>query len=78
MSNYFREPRCKGKKVELSKFWNDEDFELYRIKVSFTGVDKCLDNYDDLHRSDVVGWGNCRSWKDATKRKHQWFRHIIR
>ncbi|HIF59032.1 MAG TPA: hypothetical protein EYQ26_06005 [Rhodospirillales bacterium] len=78
MGNYFRSPKCKGKKIELSKFDLDNDFKKYHIKVSFTGVDKCLDSYDDLHRSDVGGWHQCRSWKDATKRKHQWFRHIVR
>lgn len=79
MSNtFFKEPRNKGKKIELSRFNHDDEFHKYHVKVSFTGVDKCLDNYDDIHRSDSSsGWGNCRSWKDATKRKHQWFKHVI-
>tara|TARA_R110000744_G_scaffold14756_1_gene41838 strand:+ start:365 stop:661 length:297 start_codon:yes stop_codon:yes gene_type:complete len=78
MSEYFKEPRCKGKKIELSRFYHDDEFHKYHVKVSFTGVDKCLDSWDDIHRSDSSsGWGNCRSWKDATKRKHQWFKHVI-
>ncbi len=78
-SVYFKEPRCRGKRVELSRFDHEDEFQEYHIKVSFTGVDKCLDAWDDIHRADTKsGWGNCRSWKDATKRKHQWFRHVIK
>ena len=78
-SVFFKEPRCKGKKIELSWVGYDNESQEYNVKVSFTGVDKCLDSYDDIHRADSYsGWGNCRSWKDATKRKHQWFRHVIR
>ena len=77
MGEYFREPRNKGKKKEMSKVRHDQDCANYKVKISFTGIDKCLDSYDDIHRSDSKGWGRCRSWKDATKRKHQYFKHII-
>ncbi len=77
MGMYFRNPKNKAKKVELS-LCSDHEFKKFKIKTSFKGVDKCLDDYDDIARGDVGGWHKCRSWKDATKRKHQWFRHIIR
>jgi len=77
MGYYMRNPKCKGKKVERSKYDLDPEFKEYNIKISFAGVDKCLDAWDDIARNDFV-WGQCRSWKDATKRKHQWFRHIVK
>ena len=77
MGTYFRHPKHKAKKVELS-LGNDHEFKKFKIKTSFKGVDKCLDSWDDIARGDIGGWHKCRSWKDATKRKHQWFRHIVR
>jgi len=77
MGRYYRNPKNRGKKVELS-LDNDQDFIRFNIKTSFKGVDKCLDNYDDIARGDVGGWHQCRCWKDATKRKRQWFRHVVR
>ena len=69
--SYYRNPKNKGKKVEKARHNHDPEHKEYRLKVSFAGVDKCVDNWDDISRVGS-GWGQPHSWKDSTKRKHQW------
>ena len=70
--SYYRNPKNKGKKVEKARHNHDPEHKEYRLKVSFAGVDECLDNWDDLKRSKNWRHGHPHSWKDASKRKHQW------
>ena len=68
--SYYRNPKNKGKKVEKARHKHDPEHKEYSLKVSFAGVDKCLDNWDDISRVGS-GYGHPHSWKE-TKRNHQW------